>query len=149
MFKPSVQSSVASEFTNQKFAKTLSTFSCPYLISHSVILLIPPPHFQYIFFQTLVYGLLQKYLWEHVPTLLYILLLSCSKHTSSLGAHMPACIRVPRKSSSKELHPVSYIVGWGPSEEMYGKPIQLGGDTFYMSPTLNYQGHALYSVTSY
>ena len=39
----SVQSSVASEFTNQKFAKTLSTFSCPYLISHSGILLIPPP----------------------------------------------------------------------------------------------------------
>ena len=59
--------SLASEFTNQKFSKT-STFSCSYLIFHSVILLTPPP-FQYIFFQTLVYCLLQKYLWEHVPTL--------------------------------------------------------------------------------
>ena len=58
--------SLASEYTNQKFSKT-STFSCPYLIFHSVILLTPP--FQYIFFQTFVYCLLQKYLWEHVPTL--------------------------------------------------------------------------------
>ena len=92
----------------------------------------PPPHFQYIsrVFQTLVYGLLQKYLWEHVPILLYILLLSCSKHMGSLGAHMPASIWVPRKSSSKESDPVSYIVGWGPSEEMSGKPIQLSGDTY-------------------
>ena len=47
---------------------------------------------------------------------------------------MPAYECPESLASSKD--PVSYIAGWGPIEEMFGKPIQLSRDTFYMSSTL-------------
>ena len=126
--------SLASEFTNQKFSKT-STFSCPYLIFHSVILLTPP--FQYIFFQTFLMPISDFSFHDsfNPPPLSNI---SSSKHwcivcsknicgnmyqlclhssvvmlfkTYGFSGCPCACIWAPRKFSSKELDPVSYIVG--------------------------------------
>ena len=121
--------SLASEFTNQKFSKT-STFSCP-LISHSVILLIPP--FPIYLLPNIGVRFAPKIFVRTCTKFVYILLLSCccSKHTGSLGAHMPACMWAPRKSSSKELDPVLYIVG-----SQWRNVREASGDTFYMSSTL-------------
>ena len=92
--------SLASEFTNQKFSKT-STFSCP-LISHSVILLIPP--FPIYLLPNIGVWFAPKIFVRTCTTFVYILLLSCccSKHTGSLGAHMPARERPESLAQKRE-----------------------------------------------
>ena len=133
--------SLASEFTNQKFSKT-STFSCPYLIFHSVILFNPPfpiyllPNIGVLFAPKIFVGTCTNFV--------YILLLSCcSKHTGSLGAHVPAYER-PRKFSSEELDPVSYIVG-----SQWRNVQEASVEIHFTCHQLLSRSCSLYSVTSY
>ena len=99
--------SLASEFTNQNFSKT-STFSCP-LISHSVILLIPhisnissSKHWCMVWSKNICENMYQLCLHSSVIMLF---------KTYRFSGCPFACIWAPRKSSSKELDPVLYIVG--------------------------------------
>ena len=87
-FKPSVQSSFRIHqpkiFKNINFLMPISDFSFRDSFN-------PPPSFQYIFFQTLVYCLLQKYLWEHVPTFFTFFCCHVVQNIRVLlGAHVPA-----------------------------------------------------------